>query len=109
MLAELHSLQASAAALPAAAQASLNGLSERLNPVIGEVKDVLKSDAPVKEKLTKLRATVEQQVQPILAGATAKVQGAVNAVRARTLSESSKPKSGSESNGITTANGDTHY
>lgn len=105
MVAELHSLQSSAAALPAAAQASLNGLSERLNPVISEVTDVLKSDAPVKDKLARLRATVEHQVQPILAGATARVQGAVNAVRSRTVSESTNPKT---ENGVTTANGDSH-
>lgn len=99
MLAELHTLQASAAALPSQAQASLNDLSSRLGPVIAEVKDTLTADAPVADKLARLRLTVEQQVKPILAGATARVQGAVSSVRAR--AEDAKPPvvNGVESNG----------
>ena len=71
MLSELHSLQASAAALPAQAQASLHGLSERVGTVIGEVTGILRSEAPVSEKLAQLRVAVEQQVQPLLNTASA--------------------------------------
>ncbi|KAH8108779.1 hypothetical protein DFH11DRAFT_1631296 [Phellopilus nigrolimitatus] len=81
MLSELHSLQASAAALPAHAQTSLSGLSERVGTVIGQVKDTLRADAPVAEKLGQLRVTIEQQVKPLLAGASARAQGVANAVR----------------------------
>ncbi|KAL5480784.1 hypothetical protein ACEPAI_9724 [Sanghuangporus weigelae] len=91
MLNELHSLQASAAALPSAL--GLNNLQEKLAPVIGEVKDVLKSEAPVKEKVGKLRKVVEESVKPILEVATARVQGAVNAVRARTVEGADSAKS----------------
>lgn len=80
MLTELHSIQASAAALPANAQASLHGLSERVGPVIAEVKLVFLSDASIADKLSQLRTTIEQQVQPLLEGATARIK----AVRGQT-------------------------
>lgn len=81
MLAELHSLQTSAAGLPAHAQASLHNLSERVGTVIGEVSGVLRSEAPVSEKLAKLRVTIEHQVQPLLDTATATAYEAMKAVR----------------------------
>ncbi|EJC97725.1 uncharacterized protein FOMMEDRAFT_115046 [Fomitiporia mediterranea MF3/22] len=107
MVGELHGLQTSASALPAQAQSSLGGLSERLGPVINEVKEILRSDAPVKEKLARLRQTVEQQIQPILANATARLQDAVKAVRSRAESVTANGKSAPAPNG-TVPNGDKH-
>ncbi|KAI5122615.1 hypothetical protein M0805_008705 [Coniferiporia weirii] len=105
MLAELHGLQKSAAALPAQAQTSLNGLAERIGAVIGEVREVLAADAPVADRLAQLRVTVEQQVQPLLSGATARVQDAVNAVRARSAPSTPGPNTdGAQMNG----NGNLH-
>lgn len=111
MLTELAHLQASAAALPAQAQASLGGLTERVGVVIGDVKAVLSSDAPVADKLSKLRVAVEQQVQPLLAGATARVQGAVSAVRAKAeevTKSSPKAATNGTANGTANGNGVAH-
>ena len=83
MLTELHSLQASASALPTTL--GLSNLQEKLKPVIGEVKEVLKSEAPMKEKVGKLRMVVEESVKPVLESASARAQEAVSAVRAMAL------------------------
>lgn len=105
MLTELAHLQASAADLPSHAQASLGGLTERVGVVIGDVKGVLASDAPVADKLGRLRVAIEQQVQPLLAGATARVQGAVSAVRAKAEEVT---KSSPKLNGTANGNGTAH-
>ncbi|THH03165.1 hypothetical protein EW145_g6478 [Phellinidium pouzarii] len=105
MLTELNNLQASAATLPATVQASLGGLTERVGGVIGEVKGVLSSEAPVADKLAQLRATVEQQVQPLLSGATARVHDAMSAVRTKSAPSSPHPTT----NGTTViGNGNVH-
>lgn len=105
MLTELHHLQTSAAQLPAQAQASLGGLTERVGTVIGDIKEVVAADAPVSDKLTRLREAVEHQVQPLLAGASARVQEVVGAVRAKTT----KSAPGSpEPNGVANGNGTAH-
>jgi len=101
MLTELTSLQKSAAQLPAHAQAGLHGLSDRVGVVATDVNNIVRSEAPVSEKLSKLREAVEQQVQPLLAGASAKVNNALNAVRGKT--EETAEKANGTANGM--ANG----
>lgn len=83
MLAELAQLQASAAALPAHAQAGLHGLSDHVGVAITEMRGVLRGDAPVKDKLAQLVQIVEQQVQPLLESASATVNGALKSVRGK--------------------------
>ena len=87
MLAELAHLQTSAAALPAHAQASLGGLAERIAAVIADLTRVKSSQSesgslPESDSsaVARLKEALEKQVHPLLAGATARVQGAVNAV-----------------------------
>lgn len=88
MLAELAHLQTSAAALPAHAQASLGGLAERIAAVIADLTHVKNRSShpesgtiPDSESaVARLKEALEKQVHPLLAGATARVQGAVNAV-----------------------------
>lgn len=108
MLQELHSLQASAATLPAQAQASLHGLSERIGTVIRKVKEAAGTDAPISDKLVILRTAVEEQVHPLLETATATVQGVVNAARGK-VDEVKPTEPLAHSNGVTVnGNGTTN-
>lgn len=103
MLQELHSLQVSAAALPAQAQASLHGLSERVGTVIKKVKEAAGADVPISEKLVMLRVAVEEQVHPLLDTATATVQNVVKVARGK--SEEVKPSEPPALTNGTTVNG----
>jgi len=106
MLSELHTLQSSAAALPAHAQASLHNLSERIGTVIGEVSGVLRSDAPVSEKLAQLRITIEHQVQPLLASATDTAYEAMKSMQRKSEETADKATNGAQE--VANGNGSAH-
>ena len=107
MLTELHNIQKSAAQLPAHAQQSLHGLSERVSSVIGDVTAVIREDAPVSDKLGRLREAIEHQVQPLLETATATVHGAVKNIRGKTEAATEAASDKVTGNGAASVNGDT--
>ncbi|TDL25105.1 hypothetical protein BD410DRAFT_837351, partial [Rickenella mellea] len=88
MLLELHRLQASTAALPSHLQAQLSGLSASAK----DLSAIMTSDAPLGEKITKLRNTVEERVTPLLEGAKEAVEGALKAVTGTTSEKTHEAK-----------------
>lgn len=109
MVSELHNIQKSASQLPAQAQQSLHGLSERVTSVIGDVTAVLREDAPVSEKLGKLREAIEHQVQPLLQSASATLHGAVKNIRGKVeSSDGDKVEDKATGNGSAKANGNAN-
>jgi hypothetical protein len=83
MVTELQKVQAATAALPANLQASFKPVQEGISSTISDLTSVLKSDLPVNEKVTKVRATVQDHVTPVLETAAATLQDAIRAVTAR--------------------------
>ena len=75
--------QAATAALPANLQASFKPVQEGISGTISDLTSVLKSDLPVNEKVTKVRATVQDHVTPVLETAAATLQDAMRAISAR--------------------------
>lgn len=80
MLLELQRLQQSSAALPAHLQASFHGLSDGVAVTIGDLRGIVTADLPLNDKVLRLRATVEEKVQPLLESAAAAVQETLRAV-----------------------------
>ena len=70
-------LQAATAALPANLQASFKPVQDKISGTISDLSGVIKSDMPVNEKLTKVRATVQDHVTPVLEIAAARLQDAM--------------------------------
>lgn len=56
-------------------QASLQDLSSRLSSAITELSALLTSQEPIPERFSKVRATIEEHVHPLLEAATSRVQG----------------------------------
>ena len=83
-------LQAATAALPANLQASFKPVQDKISGTISDLSGVIKSDLPVNEKVTKVRATVQDHVPPVLETAAARLQDAMRALTARTDAEAAK-------------------
>ena len=75
--------QAATAALPANLQASFKPVHEKISGTISDLSGVIKSDLPVNEKVTKVRATVQDHVTPVLETAAARLQDAIRSLTAR--------------------------
>jgi len=104
MLSELQKLQTSTAALPAHLQSSFSGLSDGVGQTIGELRSIItEADVPLNEKAKRLRSMVEDKVNPLLAGASVKVQEAIGYVQG-----SAGKKAGSMPNGTANGNGVHH-
>ena len=98
-------MQASTAALPGTLQSAFQDVSAGLTSTINELSGILKSPEPLPDKATKVRDTVQERVQPILATATARVQEILGALKAR-VSEEKIQQSATTTHGVTTV-GDT--
>jgi len=83
MVTELQKVQAATAALPANLQASFKPVQEKISGTILDLSSVLKSELPVNEKVTKLGATVQEHVMPVLETAAARLQDAIRSLTAR--------------------------
>lgn len=83
MVTELQKVQAATAALPTNLQASFKPVQEKISGTISELSDVIKSDVPVNEKVTKVRATVQDSVTPVLETAAARLQDAIRNLTTR--------------------------
>ncbi|KAI9456375.1 hypothetical protein BJY52DRAFT_1212958 [Lactarius psammicola] len=83
MVSELQKVQAATAALPTNLQASFKPVQEKISGTISDLSGVIKSDLPVNEKVTKVRATVQDHVTPVLETAAARLQDAIRALTAR--------------------------
>jgi len=83
MVTELQKVQAATAALPSNLQASFKPVQEKISGTISDLSGVIKSDLPVNEKVTKVRATVQDHVTPVLETAAARLQDAIRALTAR--------------------------
>ncbi len=58
-------------------------MQEKISGTISDLSGVIKSDLPVNEKVTKVRATVQDHVTPVLETAAARLQDAIRALTAR--------------------------
>lgn len=83
MLAELKKNQAGIYQLPSQVQSSLKDVSDGLTTSIHELSGIISSDAPLNEKASKVKDTVQQKVQPLLNAATARVQEILRAISSR--------------------------
>ncbi|KAH8979835.1 hypothetical protein EDB92DRAFT_1902533 [Lactarius akahatsu] len=83
MVTELQKVQAATAALPTNLQASFKPVQEKISGTISELSGIIKSDVPVNEKVTKVRATVQDSVTPVLETAAARLQDAIRNLTAR--------------------------
>ncbi|KAH9172748.1 hypothetical protein EDB89DRAFT_2220058 [Lactarius sanguifluus] len=83
MVTELQKVQAATAALPTNLQSTFKPVQEKISGTISELSDVIKSDIPVSEKVTKVRATVQDSVTPVLETAAARLQDAIRNLTAR--------------------------
>lgn len=92
MLSELHQVRATTAALPAHAQAAFADISQQLSSTITDLTVILRSEEPVHVKVTKVKDTVQEHVQPILAAAAARAQEMLNVVRTRLVEKSEQGK-----------------
>ena len=59
-------------------------MQEKISCTISDLSSVIKSDLPVNEKVTKVRATVQDHVTPVLETAAARLQDAIRSITART-------------------------
>ena len=100
------SVQVATAALPANLQASFKPVQEKMSGAISDLSGVIKSDLPVNEKVTKVRATVQDHVTPVLETAAARLQDAIRALTART--DDAKEGETSESPSIENGNNASH-
>lgn len=65
-------------------------MQEKISGTISDLSGVIKSDLPVNEKFTKVRATVQDHVTPVLETAAARLQEAIRSITARTDAEAAK-------------------
>ncbi|KAK7685449.1 hypothetical protein QCA50_011312 [Cerrena zonata] len=104
MLQELHKVQASTANLPTAVQTSFQDISAGLNKTITDLSAILTSSEPIPDKVHRVRDTVQERVEPLLAASAARVQEILNTVLGKSAAdkpteETTEPTQSTESNG----------
>ncbi|KAF8493427.1 hypothetical protein F5888DRAFT_821854 [Russula emetica] len=101
MVSELQKIQAATAALPSNLQASFKPVQEGIASTISDLSNVIKSDLPVNEKVSKLRLTVQDHVTPVLENAAVRLQDAIRSLTARVdaAGEDGIPQGTEKSNG----------
>jgi hypothetical protein len=101
MVSELQKIQAATAAFPANLQASFKPVQDGIASTISDLTDVIKSDLPVNEKVSKLALTVQDHVTPVLETAAVRLQDAMRSltVRVDAAGEDGIPQSTEKSNG----------
>lgn len=74
-------------------------MQEGIASTISDLSDVIKSDLPVNEKVSKLRSTVQDHVTPVLDTAAARLQDAMRSLTTRvdTAGEDGAPQSSEKS------------
>ena len=77
------SSQTATAALPVNLQASFKPVQEGIASTITNLSDVIKSDLPLNEKVSKVRTTVQDHVNPVLDTAAVRLQDAIRSLTAR--------------------------
>ncbi|KAF8261457.1 hypothetical protein EI94DRAFT_1745984 [Lactarius quietus] len=87
---KLQKVQAATAALPSNLQASFKPVQEKISGTISDLSGVVKSDLPVNEKVTKVCATVQDHVTPVLETAPARLQDTIHALTARADADAAK-------------------
>ena len=65
-------------------------MQDKISGTISDLSGVIKSDLPVNEKVTKVRATVQDHVTPVLETAAARLQDAIRVLTARADAEAAK-------------------
>lgn len=76
-------------------------MQEGIASTISDLSNVIKSDLPVNEKVSKVRLTVKDHVTPVLDNAAARLQDAIRSLTARvdTVGEDGIPQGTEKSNG----------
>lgn len=100
----LESHQASTANLPTAVQTSFQDISAGMNKTITDLSAILTSSDPIPDKVHRVRDTVQERVEPLLAASAARVQEILNTVlRKPTVDkpteETTEPTQSAETNG----------
>jgi hypothetical protein len=93
IVSELEKIQATSKSLPANIQASLQPAIDTIASTISSITSIIKSDAPVAEKATKIRETVQTQVQPIVDTTLEHVHTYVEASRSYIIRNGEKAES----------------
>ncbi|THH27537.1 hypothetical protein EUX98_g6656 [Antrodiella citrinella] len=83
MLQELHKVQASTSTLPSTVQASFHDITAHLSTTITELSNILTSPEPLPDRVHKVRDTVQERVQPLLAASAARFQEILVSLRGK--------------------------
>lgn len=75
-------------------------MQEGIASTISDLSNVIKSDLPVNEKVSKVRSTVQDHVTPVLENAAVRLQDAIRSLTARVdAAEDGIPDGRDKSNG----------
>lgn len=74
---QLHQVQGSMAALPGQAHAQFEPVQQHIGRTIHDLSDILKTDAPLNDKLTRVSSTVRESVTPVLDAAADAIRAVI--------------------------------
>ncbi|KZV70033.1 hypothetical protein PENSPDRAFT_461732 [Peniophora sp. CONT] len=101
MVQQLHQVQSSMASLPGQAQAQFEPVQQHIAGTIHDLSDILKTDAPLNDKVTRVSATVRESVTPVLDAAADAIRAVIQRAEATTQQAAQTAQNGS-------ANGSVH-
>ena len=101
MVQQLHQVQSSMAALPGQAQAQFEPVQQHIASTIHDLSDILKTDAPLNDKVSRVSLTVRESVTPVLDAAADAIRSVLQRAEATTQQAAQTAQNGS-------ANGTAH-